>query len=72
MIFKNYKNVQILWASTREVFNYYQAKNCGCDIITMGPSFIEKLKSKKISLKNYSIKTVKQFYIDGKKSKFTI
>ncbi len=72
VIFKNYKNVQILWASTREVFNYYQAKNCGCDIITMGPSFIEKLKSKKISLKNYSIKTVKQFYIDGKKSKFTI
>ena len=72
IIFKNYKNVQILWASTREVFNYYQAKNCGCDIITMGPTFIEKLKSKKISLNNYSIKTVKQFYLDGKRSKFKI
>ena len=72
VMFKNYKNVQILWASTREVFNYYQAKNCGCDIITMGPTFIEKLKSKKISLKNYSIKTVKQFYFDGKRSKFRI
>jgi hypothetical protein len=38
----------------------------------MGPQFIEKLKSKKLSLNDYSIKTVKQFYIDGKKSKFKI
>ncbi len=71
-IFKNFHNVKILWASTREVFNYYQAKRCGCHIITMGPKFIQKLKSKKISLNNYSINTVKQFYIDGKKSRFKI
>jgi len=64
--------VQILWASTREVYNFFQAKNCGCHIITMGPKFIEKLKSKKISLNDYSINTVKQFYDDGKKSKFRI
>ena len=71
-LFKSFKNVKILWASTREVFNYHQAKNCGCHIITMGPKFIEKLKSKKLSLNDYSIQTVKQFYIDGKKSKFKI
>ena len=71
-LFKNFNNVKILWASTREVFNYYQAKRCGCHIITMGPKFIEKLKSKKITLNNYSINTVKQFYSDGKKSKFKI
>ena len=71
-LFNNFKNVKILWASTREVFNYHQAKSCGCHIITMGPQFIEKLKSKKLSLNDYSIKTVKQFYIDGKKSKFKI
>ena len=71
-LFKNFKNVKILWASTREVFNYYQAQKCGCHIITMGPKFIEKLKSKKITLNNYSIDTVKQFYSDGKKSKFKI
>ena len=71
-LFKNFNNVKILWASTREVFNYYQAKRCGCHIITMGPKFIEKLKSKKITLSNYSINTVKQFYSDGKKSKFKI
>ena len=71
-MFKKFKNVKILWASTREVFNFYQAKRCGCHIITMGPKFIEKLRSKKITLKNYSIETVKQFYFDGKKSKFKI
>ena len=71
-LFKNHNNVKILWASTREVFNYYQAKRCNCHIITMGPKFIEKLNSKKIKLNDYSINTVKQFYKDGKKSKFRI
>ena len=71
-MFKKFKNVKILWASTREVFNYHQAKRCGCHIITMGPKLIEKLKSKKINLNDYSINTVKQFYSDGKKSRFKI
>ncbi len=71
-IFKNYKNVKILWASTREVYNFFQANKIGCHIITMGPKFIEKLKSKKLSLREYSIQTVKQFYSDGKKSRFKI
>ena len=71
-IFKNKKNVKILWASTREVFNYYQAKRSGCHIITMGPKFIEKLKLRKIPFEKYSIETVKQFYKDGKDSNFRI
>lgn len=71
-LFKSYSNVQILWASTREVLNYYQAKKCNCHIITMGPNFIKKLKSKKISMNDYTRITVKQFYQDGKKSKFKI
>ena len=71
-LFRNYKNVQILWASTREVFNYQQAKKCKCHIITMSPNLIEKLNSKKIPLNEYSIKTVNQFFLDGKKSKFSI
>ena len=71
-LFKKFNNVKILWASTREVFNYNQAKRCGCHIITMGPNFIKKLKSKRKSLNEYSIETVKQFYNDGKKSKFNI
>ena len=71
-IFKEYKNVEILWASVRESFNYNQAIRSKADIITVPPKFIKKIKSKKISLLNYSKLTVKQFFLDGKKSKFKI
>jgi transaldolase len=37
-ISKNYKNVEILWASTREPYNYIQAKQIGCQIITVPPA----------------------------------
>ncbi len=70
--FKNFNNVKILWASTREVFNYYQAKNLGCHIITMSPDLIHKFYKKKIALDIYSLQTVRQFFLDGKKSKFEI
>ena len=71
-IFKNFKNVKILWASVREVYNYYQAKRTKSDIITVPPNLIKKIKSKKISLENYSKITVKQFFDDGRKSKFKL
>ena len=71
-LFRKKKNVHILWASCREIFNFYQAKKIGCHIITMPPKMIEKLKKNKISLKKYSLNTVKSFYKDGYKSKFKI
>ena len=71
-IYKDYKNVKILWASVREVYNYYQAKRTKTDIITVPPNLIEKINSKKVSLVSYSKRTVKQFFEDGKKSKFKI
>lgn len=71
-IFKKYKNVRILWASVREVFNYYQAKRTKSDIITVPPSLIKKIRVKKISLSEYSKRTVKQFFDDGKKSNFKL
>ena len=71
-IFKNFKNVKILWASVREVYNFYQAKKTKCDIITVPPSLIKKIKSKKIKLNNYSIITVKQFFEDGKEANFRL
>ncbi len=71
-IFKKNKNVKILWASVREVFNFYQASRTKADIITVPPQFIKKIINKKISLTNYSKITVKQFFEDGKKSKFRI
>ena len=40
---KKFKRVDILWASTREAYNYTQAKECGCSIITMPSSIIDKI-----------------------------
>ncbi len=72
ILFKKRKNVKILWASCRENFNFYQAQRSGCKIITMPLKFIKKLNEKKITLEKYSLKTVQQFFQDGKKSRFKI
>ena len=69
---KNFKNVQILWASTREPYNYLQAKNIGCQIITVPPKIIQKIEKFGKSFKNLTIDTVKGFLGDTKKSKFKL
>ena len=70
---KKFKNVEILWASVREPYNYTQAKQIGCHIITVPPSIITKIeKFNKISFFNLSKKTVQGFLIDAKKSNFKI
>ena len=70
---KKYNNVEILWASTREPYNYIQAKKLGCEIITAPPSIIEKIENFKIiSDKKLSISTVKGFLKDSRLSKFRI
>ncbi len=70
--FKNFKKAEILWASTREVYNIVQANNLGCHIITVPPNLIKKIRLFNKDLKKYSLETVKDFYIDAKKSKFKI
>ena len=69
---KNYKNVKILWASVREPYNYLQAKNLGCHIITIPPNIIEKIENFGKSFDQLTLETVKGFLIDSKKSKFKI
>ena len=71
-ISKRYKNVEILWASTREPYNYLQAKNLGCQIITVPPSIIEKIEKFGKNFKKLTTETVKGFLIDAKKSKFKL
>ncbi|MDC3060590.1 transaldolase [Candidatus Pelagibacter sp.] len=71
-ISKKYKNVQILWASTREPYNYIQAKEIGCQIITVPPSIIEKIEKFGKSFKKLTVDTVKGFLADAEKSKFKI
>ena len=67
---KKYKNVEILWASTREPYNYLQAKNLGCQIITVPPAIIEKIENFGKSFKKLTSDTVKGFLKDTRKSKF--
>ena len=69
---KKYKNIEILWASTREAYNYLQAKQLKCDIITMPPKIINQIISFKKNSKFMTIATVKGFLEDSKKSKFNI
>jgi len=69
---KKFKNVEILWASTREVYNYLQAKKIKCNIITIPPNIIEKIESNNKTCKQLTLDTVKSFLIDSKKSKFKI
>ena len=69
---KKLKNVDILWASTREAYNYTQAKYYGRSIITMPPSVIYKIGKFGKSFQNLTLDTVKNFLKDSKKSNFKI
>jgi len=69
---KKFKNVEILWASVREPYNYLQAKQLGCHIITIPPAVIEKIEKFGKSFNQLTIETVKAFLLDSKKSNFKI
>ena len=66
------KNIEILWASTREAYNYLQAKSYGCSIITMPPAIIEKISKFGKTYQGLTLDTVKKFLKDSKDSKFKI
>ena len=69
---KRFKNVEILWASVREPYNYIQAKQLGCHIITVPPKIIEKIEKFGKTFDQLTKETVKAFLVDSKKSKFKI
>ncbi len=69
---KKYKNIEILWASTREAYNYIQAKQLKCNIITMPPKVINQISKFGKSNKAMTLDTVKGFLTDSKKSRFKI
>ena len=71
-ISKSYKNVKILWASVREPYNFIQAKQLGCHIITVPPAIIEKIEKFGKSFNELTIDTVKGFLKDSRKSNFQI
>ncbi len=69
---KKNKNIEILWASTREAYNYTQAKQIKCDIITMPPKVINQINGFGKSFKSMTLDTVKSFLADSKKSRFSL
>ena len=69
---KKFKNVEILWASVREPYNYLQAKQLGCHIITIPPLIIEKIEKFGKSFDELTKETVIAFLKDSKKSNFNI
>ena len=69
---KKMKKVEILWASTREAYNYLQAKDCGCSIITMPPAIIEKISKFGKTQQELTLDTVRKFLKDSRESKFKI
>jgi len=69
---KKFKNVEILWASVREPYNFIQSKQIGCHIITVPPSIIDKIENFGKSLNILTKETVSNFYDDSVKSKFNI
>ena len=72
MFSKRFKNVEILWASVRESYNFLQAKQLGCHIITVPPSIIQKIEKFGKSFDQLTKETVKNFLSDSKKSRFKI
>ena len=69
---KKNKNIEILWASTREAYNYTQAKQLNCNIITIPPKVINQITGFGKSFKSMTLDTVKGFLIDSKKSRFSL
>ena len=67
---KKNKNIEILWASTREAYNFIQAKQLSCNIITMPPKIINQIQVSEEASKSMTLDTVKGFLNDSKKSKF--
>jgi transaldolase len=69
---KKFKNVEILWASVREPYNYIQAKQIGCHIITIPPQTIKKIENFGKSYDQLTTETIKAFYKDAKSAGFKI
>lgn len=71
-ILKSNRNAELLWASSREVLNIFQAESCGCHIITVTNDILRKLVMLDKKLDELSLDTVKMFYRDAKAAGYGI
>jgi transaldolase len=71
-LIRPYPNIEMIWASPRELLNIFQADSIGCHIITATPDVLKKLSLVGKDLHDYSLETVKMFHDDAAKSGFTL
>ena len=65
-------NIELIWASPRELFNLVQANEIGCDIITATNDILKKIPTIGKDLNQFSLETVKMFYDDAESSGFKL
>ena len=65
-------NMELLWASSREVLNIFQAEKTNSQIITISPEILDKLKFLNKDLNEFSLETVKDFYSDAQNAGFKL
>jgi transaldolase len=65
-------NVDVIWASSREVFDVRRAAACGCHVVTLSPDLLAKVATLGKDLNQYSVETVRQFFMDAKAAGYTL
>jgi transaldolase len=71
-LLRPYSNLELIWASPRELLNIFQAEAVGCHIITVTHDVLKKLSLVGKDLHEYSLDTVKMFYDDGQKAGYVL
>ena len=71
-LLKDYPNIELIWASPRELYNVVQADNIGCHIITATNNILKKLPTLGKNLDQFSLETVQMFYNDAKSAGYTL
>jgi transaldolase len=71
-VLKSNQNAELLWASSRELLNIFQAESCGCHIITVTNDILEKLVMIDKKLDELSLDTVKMFHQDARAARYEI
>jgi transaldolase len=67
-----YPQLELIWASPREILNLFQANDIGCHIITMTHDLLRKLTYVGRDLQQFSLETVQMFFDDAAKAGFTL
>ena len=71
-LLRPYPNIELIWASPRELLNIFQANDIGCQIITVTNDILKKLNLFGKDLHDYSLETVKMFREDAVKAGYAL